>query len=219
MQMFKKGKLKLLPSFKGAFTSWRIFRRVKRIEKQYQDGPAVPGKIDLPAQLYSAYLNALWQPQLTPQFGADLAFRAGVYEVAAAHWQRMLTSDSDSTDAASLRRTARSTLAYLKYNGLGVPQDRQSAVDDWTIAANEGAIEARRQLGFAYSDPEFAGRNNVVALAWYQSLVLAIPEPDSLDSTDRAVYDDALAGIGQLESGLTELEISVARERAREFAQ
>ena len=147
------------------------------------------------------------------------AFRAGVFEVAAAHWQRMLTSDSDSADAASLRRTARSTLAYLRYNGMGTPQDRQRAVDDWTTAAGEGAIEARRQLGFAYSDPEYAGRNNVTALAWYQSLVLAFPEPDSLDQTNRAIYDDALAGIRQLESALTELEVSVAREQARELLQ
>ena len=35
-------------------------------------GPAVPGKIALPAQLYcTPYLNFLWQPQLTPQFGAE----------------------------------------------------------------------------------------------------------------------------------------------------
>jgi len=33
MKMFRKGKLKIIPSFKGARTTWRIFRRVKRIEK------------------------------------------------------------------------------------------------------------------------------------------------------------------------------------------
>ena len=37
------------------------------------------GRINLPGQLYSAYVNALWQPQLTPQIGADLNLRIGVY--------------------------------------------------------------------------------------------------------------------------------------------
>ncbi|MBN2139191.1 MAG: 4Fe-4S dicluster domain-containing protein [Sedimentisphaerales bacterium] len=34
MKMFMKGKLKLLPSFTGARRTWRIFQRVKTIEKK-----------------------------------------------------------------------------------------------------------------------------------------------------------------------------------------
>lgn len=34
MKMFKKGKLKLIPSFTGARRTWKIFRRVKSIEKE-----------------------------------------------------------------------------------------------------------------------------------------------------------------------------------------
>lgn len=34
MKMFKKGKLKLMPSFTGARRTWKIFRRVKSIEKE-----------------------------------------------------------------------------------------------------------------------------------------------------------------------------------------
>ena len=34
MNMFKKGKLKLLPSLTGARRTWKIFRRVKTIEKR-----------------------------------------------------------------------------------------------------------------------------------------------------------------------------------------
>jgi hypothetical protein len=48
----------------------------------FLDGPDVPGPpegISLPAQLYSAYIDALWQPQITPQFSADLNVRVGVY--------------------------------------------------------------------------------------------------------------------------------------------
>lgn len=34
MKMFKKGKLKMIPSFTGATRTWRIFRRVKDIENR-----------------------------------------------------------------------------------------------------------------------------------------------------------------------------------------
>jgi heterodisulfide reductase subunit C len=34
MKMFQKGKLKMIPSLTGALTSWKIFRRVKSIEKK-----------------------------------------------------------------------------------------------------------------------------------------------------------------------------------------
>lgn len=34
MKMFKKGKLKMFPSFTGALRTWKIFGRVKRIEKK-----------------------------------------------------------------------------------------------------------------------------------------------------------------------------------------
>jgi hypothetical protein len=34
MKMFRKGKLKMVPSFTGAWTTWRIFRRVKKVERK-----------------------------------------------------------------------------------------------------------------------------------------------------------------------------------------
>jgi len=37
MKMFQKGKLKLIPSFTGALTTWKIFQRVKRIEKKQSE--------------------------------------------------------------------------------------------------------------------------------------------------------------------------------------
>jgi hypothetical protein len=33
-KMFKKGKLKVIPSLSGALTTWKIFRRVKSFEKE-----------------------------------------------------------------------------------------------------------------------------------------------------------------------------------------
>jgi len=37
MKMFRKGKLKMIPSFTGAWTTWKIFRRVKSFEKKNQN--------------------------------------------------------------------------------------------------------------------------------------------------------------------------------------
>ncbi|MHC4462918.1 MAG: 4Fe-4S dicluster domain-containing protein [Planctomycetota bacterium] len=33
-KMFKKGKMKIIPSLSGAWTTWKIFRRVKSVEKR-----------------------------------------------------------------------------------------------------------------------------------------------------------------------------------------
>jgi heterodisulfide reductase subunit C len=37
MKMFRKGKLKMIPNLSGAWTTWKIFRRVKSIEKKNQN--------------------------------------------------------------------------------------------------------------------------------------------------------------------------------------
>jgi len=34
MKMFRKGKLKMIPSLTGALRTWKIFNRVKNIEKR-----------------------------------------------------------------------------------------------------------------------------------------------------------------------------------------
>ncbi|MEM8678055.1 MAG: hypothetical protein AAGF97_01760 [Planctomycetota bacterium] len=67
----------------------------------FLDGPSEAGKISLPSKVYSAYLDALWLPQLTPQFSGDLNLRVGVY------------SDFDHVTSQSVRITGR---------GLGVLQ-------------------------------------------------------------------------------------------------
>ena len=67
----------------------------------FLNGPADPAAIVLPNALYAGYIDALWQPQLTPQFRADLNARVGVY------------SDFDRFVSESLRLTGR---------GLGILQ-------------------------------------------------------------------------------------------------
>ena len=90
--------------WKNFFDSPHSLRLTPGFAFHFLDGPGVPsmagpppvgGKINLPGQLYSVYLNALWQPQLTPQFGADLNLRVGIY------------SDFDTITSNSLRFTGR----------------------------------------------------------------------------------------------------------------
>lgn len=45
---------------------------------QFWNGPKAPG-VHLPPQTYEAYLDAAWNPQLSPVLGAELNFRTGVY--------------------------------------------------------------------------------------------------------------------------------------------
>jgi hypothetical protein len=45
----------------------------------FLDGPSAPITADLPAQLYAAYLDTFWNPQLTPCLSAEFNARVGVY--------------------------------------------------------------------------------------------------------------------------------------------
>ena len=45
----------------------------------FLDGPSAPVTSDLPAQLYSAYLDFGWAPEFNEQFSADVSFRSGIY--------------------------------------------------------------------------------------------------------------------------------------------
>ncbi len=43
-------------------------------------GPkGLPPAVEVPSRVYDAYLDAAWNPQLTPWLGGELSFRAGVY--------------------------------------------------------------------------------------------------------------------------------------------
>lgn len=59
----------------------------------FLSGPSAPVTSDLPGAVYSAYLDAFWNPQITPQFRADLNARVGIY------------SDFNSITTESLRWT------------------------------------------------------------------------------------------------------------------
>lgn len=143
------------------------------------------------------------------------AYRAGVYEVAAAHWVQVLKSDDQSELGVETKMTARGTLAYLKFFGLGVREDKEGAVEDWTENAKKGDIASRRSLGFAYTNEDFALRDDVLAAAWYMSVFLRHPDRDSLDEGEKESFDLAVEGLAELEAEITDEQ----RRRAEKLAE
>ena len=163
-------------------------------------------------------LSDLFYTDLQCQFYlGTTAYRAEAYEVAAAHWKRIVSAANDSEAAQELKTTALSTLAFLKYEGLGVEKNKPGAIDDWRTAAESGALEARRQLGWVYSDPTHPEYDLVIALAWYKSIVLLHPNPEGLTEDDISVYEDALEGIEEIESSLSTQDIDEAQRQAGEL--
>lgn len=145
------------------------------------------------------------------------AYRAGIYEVAAAHWEQVLRSDDQSELGVETKTIARGTLAYLKFFGLGVKQDKQGAIEDWTKNAKNGDIASRRSLGFAYADENFASKDDVLAAAWYKSVFLRHPDRDSLDEGEKESFDLAVEGLAELEAELTDEQLKRADQLAAEL--
>ena len=143
------------------------------------------------------------------------AYRAGIYEIAAAHWLQVLKSDDQSELGIETKMTARGTLAYLKFFGLGVSEDKQGAVEDWTENARKGDIASRRSLGFAYANKDFASRDDVLAAAWYMSVFLRHPDRNSLDEGEKESFDLAVEGLAKLEAEITNEQ----RQRAKQLAE
>ena len=145
------------------------------------------------------------------------AYRAGVYEVAAAHWMQVLLSTDDSETAVETKTVARGTVAFLKYHGYGVSEDKASAVQDWLVNVKLGDIGARRQLGYVFEDPDYSEYDPVVGLAWYKSVLVHHPDRDALSETDQESYDLAVEGIEKLESELSKQQIAAAELLATEL--
>ena len=77
-------------------------------------------------------------------------------------------------------------------------------------AVTQGDLEARRHLGFAYSDDNFADKNLVHALGWYESIFLLYPTPSELEPSDQGVYNDAVEGADKLRGRLSEKQRNAA---------
>ena len=143
------------------------------------------------------------------------AYRNKKHSEAAAHWQYILEAPVKYEGEDEIKAMALSTLTFLTYQGLGVKQDRVKAVEMWKEAVKKGDLEARRHLGFAFSDNDFRYQDNVVALGWYESIFLLYPTPQSLNEPDSNIYQDAQDGASALREKLTLNQ----REEAVEFAK
>jgi len=143
------------------------------------------------------------------------AYRNEVYSVAAAHWKYIIEAPLKYEGEEQLQAMALSTVTFLTYQGLGLKQDRNLAVNNWKQAVAKGDFEARRHLAFAYSDKKYKKRDLVKALGWYESIFLLHPDINALDESDQSVYQDALEGAKGLKENLSAKQI----EKAKIFAK
>ncbi|TQF70722.1 hypothetical protein [Pseudoalteromonas luteoviolacea] len=143
------------------------------------------------------------------------AYRNKVYTVAAAHWNYVIDSPLKYEGEDAIQAMALSTITFLTYQGLGVEQDRNKAVENWKNAVAKGDFEARRHLGFAYSDEKFINKNLVYALGWYESIFLLYPTAGDVDESDLGVYQDAIEGANKLRAGLSKKQKNAAMDFAR----
>ncbi|MDT0584214.1 hypothetical protein [Brumicola blandensis] len=162
------------------------------------------------------YLEELEYTDIECQFYmGTAAYRNKVYSVAAAHWNYVINSPLKHEGEEELKVMALSTMTFLSYHGLGITQDRNKAVKSWIDAASKGDLEARRHLGFAYSDEKFKNNDLIKALGWYESIFLLCPNKDDVDESDLGVYQDAIDGAGELKNRLS----SEQQEAAIRFAR
>jgi len=123
---------------------------------------------------------------------------------------QVLLSDDGSEAAVETKTIARGTIAFLKYHGYGVSEDKASAVRDWLVNAKLGDIASRRQLGYVFEDPNYSEYDPVTGLAWYKSILVNHPDRDALSENDQESYDLAVEGIEKLESELSKQQIRSA---------
>tara|TARA_B100000745_G_scaffold170763_1_gene111925 strand:- start:715 stop:1293 length:579 start_codon:yes stop_codon:yes gene_type:complete len=143
------------------------------------------------------------------------AYRNEVYSVAAAHWEYLLSLEAKYKGDNQTQAIAKSTLNYLRYHGLGIIQDRNTAVRHWLNSAKSGVLEARRHLGFAYSDENFEHKNLVTALGWYRSILTIYPNADELDENDKNIHLDVTREIRELEGKLSKEQINASEKFAK----
>lgn len=161
------------------------------------------------------YLEELNYKDIECQFYmGTTAYRNEVYSVAAAHWNYVIDSPIRNDGDESIQAMALSTMTFLTYQGLGVTRDRSKAVKNWKEAVAKGDLEARRHLGFAYSDPNFENKNLIYALGWYESIFLLYPTISDVDESDQGVYKDAVEGAAKLKNKLSHKQ----QNQAVEFA-
>lgn len=157
------------------------------------------------------YLSDLEYTDIECQFymGTE-AYRNKFYSVAAEHWNNVTNSPIKYEGEENIKAMALSTVTFLTYQGLGVKQNRMKAVKNWKDAVSLGDLEARRHLGYAYSDDKFKNKDLVKALGWYESIFLLYPSPDEVNESDQDVYQDAKEGAEKLRTSLSKKQNNTA---------
>lgn len=162
------------------------------------------------------YLNELEYTDIECQFYmGTTAYRNKVYSVAAAHWNYVIEAPLKFEGEDQFQAMALSTVTFLTYQGLGIKQDRNLAVQHWKDAVSKGDFEARRHLASAYSDKNYQKNDLIKALGWYESIFLIQPDFEALDETDQSVFQDAVDGAKSIKIELSAKDI----RKAMEFAQ
>jgi hypothetical protein len=147
------------------------------------------------------------------------AYRAGALEIAAAHWQVLSEVDPDDTDRGDLISAAKANLGHFTYYGIVVEQDKDIAVQIWRDSANRGELSAMSYLGVAFSDPEFPNRDNVVALAWFKTLLAHGDRRSVFSDIDQQIIRHANVQIESLEESLSRAEIAESEAMAKRFSE
>ena len=143
------------------------------------------------------------------------AYRNQIYTVAAAHWQFIVDAPVKNKGDESIKAMALGTITFLTYQGLGVKQNKTKAVKDWKKAAAQGDFEARRHLGYAYSDSSYSGKDLVKALGWYESIFVLYPTSKDIDESDLNIYRDAREAASKLKTQLSSKQIELANSFAK----
>ncbi|MEZ9392445.1 hypothetical protein AB4222_11105 [Vibrio splendidus] len=143
------------------------------------------------------------------------AFRNNVYSVAAAHWNYIIDAPMKHSGDDKFKAMSLSTVTYLTYQGLGVKQDRELAVNNWKKAVKGGDFEARRHIAFAYSDKNYSPNDLVKSLGWYESVLLIKVEMKDLSEAEQRVIEDAIEGSRELKLQLSMEQIQKAKVFAK----
>lgn len=162
------------------------------------------------------YLEKLKYTDIECQFYmGTTAYRNKLYSVAAAHWNYVVNAPLKYEGEEELKTSALSNFNFLTYQGLGLKQDRIKAVKSWVDAVSIGSLEARRHLGFAYSDEEFKNKDPIKALGWYESIFLLYPNKNEVEESDSGIYQDAVDEAQKLRENLSSKQKKAAISFAR----
>jgi len=107
-------------------------------------------------------------------------------------------------------RDAQFGLAYMYYNGQGVPQDYSEAAKWFRKAADQGNVDAQFRLGFMYYYGQGVPKDYIQAHMWF-NLCAAISKGE--------VREEAVNNRGAVTIKMTSEQIATAEKLAKEWME